>query len=644
MQYEISFDIAAAIVFLTILVLFYTKKKSPYQYNKMFALLLWVCFGTAVFDCTGTVSLSYPGLFPRWFEYLANEAYLLCQNCATPIYAMYIIMLTNSGRKTKLIYKLLLAIPISVVTLLIVSTPWTKLMFYFTEDGIYQHGSLFILLYIVVLYYFLIGFYFLRKFSASLSFEKRLALYSFLPVVGIAVVIQFLVPYYLIQVFAMSISLVLLLFSVQNAEELLDNSTGAFGREIFCETINGDLMAKQSFAVLSVEICNSNFIGKSIGLDRMDDVLKVVVAYLKSIHKKGLVGRMGADRFCVKLPAMSKYEMAQKAEMVRARFADSFEEVNVSDVFHVKIAYMDCPKEAGTIEQIVDVMDYVSEKQAEDTIFDAADLDTTNRQNYHEIRRAIRDAIEHHTFQVYYQPIYSVKEKRIISAEALIRLQDEKLGFISPEVFIPMAEKEGYILEIGRFVFESVCSFYTREKLWERGIEYIEVNLSVIECMQHDLAGRLFHILREYKLPANRINLEITETAMAYSSELLANTMHRLAEDGFTFSMDDFGTGYAGIASTYDLPFDCIKIDKSILWTSMANEKAYIVLKHTFALIKNLNKKIVMEGVENEEHIERLLELGCDYFQGYYFSKPIPEQTFVEYLARFELPEILENS
>lgn len=644
MQYEISFDIAAGIVFLTILVLFYTKKKSPYQYNNMFALLLWVCFGTAFCDCIGTVAINDPESFPRWFAYLTNGAYLFFQNCATPVYAMYIIMLTNAGRKTRPIYKLLLALPISVATVLIASTPWTHLIFYFDEGGVYTHGPLFIGLYVIVLYYFSVGFYFLRKFSASLSFEKRLALYSFLPVVGLGVIIQFMVPYYLVQVFAMSISLILLLFSVQNAEELLDNSTGAFGREAFCDTLNGDFLAKQVFYIMSVEICNYDFISRSIGLDRIDEVLQSVVIYLKFIHKKGLVGRMGANRFCVKLPAMPKYEMVKIAEQVRKRFMDAFDETQVTDVLHVKIAYVDCPKEAWTVEQIVDIMDYVTERQSEDTVFDAANIDITNRQNNYEIRRAIRDAIEHHTFRVYYQPIYSVKEKRIVSAEALIRLQDEKLGFISPEVFIPMAEKEGYILEIGRFVFDSVCSFYKRERLWERGIEYIEVNLSVIECMQHDLANRLFHILREYQLPAHRINLEITETAMAYSSELLANTMHRLAEDGFTFSMDDFGTGYSGIASTYDLPFDCIKIDKSILWTSMENEKAYIVLKNTFALIKNLKKKIVMEGVENEEHIERLLELGCDYFQGYYFSKPIPEQQFLEYLARFELSEILNNS
>ena len=150
--------------------------------------------------------------------------------------------------------------------------------------------------------------------------------------------------------------------------------------------------------------------------------------------------------------------------------------------------------------------------------------------------------------------------------------------------------------------------------------------------MQHDLAERLFAITEKYNLSPDKINLEITETAMASSNDVLRNTMINLTERGFTFSMDDYGTGYSNISSAYDLPFHYIKIDKSILWTSMENEKAYAVLKNTFSMAKTIEKKIIMEGVETKEHIERLLELGCDYFQGYYFSKPIPGDAFIEYL------------
>ena len=108
--------------------------------------------------------------------------------------------------------------------------------------------------------------------------------------------------------------------------------------------------------------------------------------------------------------------------------------------------------------------------------------------------------------------------------------------------------------------------------------------------------------------------------------------MQRLTEDGFAFSMDDYGTGYSNLKSIYGLPFKYIKIDKSILWTSMKNEKAYIVLKNTFQLAKVLGKKVVMEGVETEEQIHRLKELDCEYLQGYYFSKPIPGNQFIQYL------------
>ena len=462
--------------------------------------------------------------------------------------------------------------------------------------------------------------------------DKRFALYSFLPVVGGAVIFQILFPEYLIQIFCMSISVTFLLFSVQNAEELLDNSTGAFKLDAFITAMEYDYATGQSFLLLTVEISNYDIVEKNIGLENMDVLLKYVVRFLNSLNSKGITGRMEERIFGLKLPIMSHEETEEVVGKITKRFLKPFGENQLSSRLHVRITGIISPEEAESIERVMEIINYVSANGAENAVYygDEINRDVLNRE--HEIRRAIRTAMEKKSFEVYYQPIYSVSQKRIASAEALIRLNDEKLGFISPEIFIPIAEQEGYILEIGSFVFESVCRFISEKKLWELGIEYVEVNLSVVECMQHDLAKRLFDITQKYNLGAEKINLEITETALASSNDTLRNTMQVLSGYGFTFSMDDYGTGYSNISSAYDLPFHYIKIDKSILWTSMRNEKAYAVLKNTFSMAKTIQKKIIMEGVETEEHIKRLLELGCDYFQGYFFSKPIPQEAFIEYL------------
>ena len=641
MTYELSYDVAAVIIFIVVLSLFYTKKRSPYAYNNAFAALAWICLLTAVFDIISAILNEGKMDVSVWTLYLVNILYLLFQNFATPVFAIYIIMLTNVGRKMPVKYIYMVTLPITFVTLLIVSTPWTKMIFQVSDAGEYSHGPFFLILHVVVLYYFLLGANIMRRYGRTIAFEKRLALYSFLPVVGIGVILQLVFSGYLIQIFTMSVSLTLLLYSVQNVEEILDHSTGTFTYEAFCDCMLIDLYTKQRFWVLTIDISNYAFLSRSLGVDKMDILLKSVADYLKLIHPKAIVGRIKDQKISIKLPNMKKEKIEQLVNSIMDRFANAFDENQTTEPFRVKMTCILCPDEAETIEQIIDILDYVETINSQNKVFFISDLNFDKRNKNYEIRAAVRNALEKKTFEVYYQPIYSVEKKRIISAEALIRLNDEKLGFISPELFIPLAEKEGYILEIGKFVFETVCRDYKETGFKEMGIEYVEVNLSVVECMQHNLADVLFQIINQYQVSPKCINLEITETATGISRERLSNMMNRLTEDGFTFSMDDYGTGYSSMEGTYGLPFKYIKIDKSILWTSMQNEKAYIVLKWLFASVREAGMKIIMEGVESEEHIMRLLELDCDYFQGYYFSKPVPKAVFMKYLENFELPEIL---
>lgn len=637
MHYIISFDVAAVCIFVVAVILFYVKKKSPYRYNFVFGILLVVFLLTAVFDILGATVIDNRDKFSLGFSYVINVIYALLQNSAGAIYAWYIIALTSSGRKVKRSHIVLLIVPYLVEILLIMTTPFTELVFYYNSENVYTHGPLFTFIYLCALFYFILGCFFIHKYSKGLSLDKRIALYSFLPVVGSAVVFQILFPAYLIQIFFMVISVTLVLFSVQNAEELLDNTTGAFNTDAFNTVLESEFAVKQNFLLVSVEICNLDMIEKNVGLEQIDVILKRVVNYLNSIHSKGMVGKLKENIFGVRLPDMSREESEAIAEKIVERFTHTFGGGKTAGRYQLRLTCIHCPKEADSIGRMTEIITYVSNNKKENNIYFGEDINQDALHREHAIRRAIRSALEKKSFEVYYQPIYSVKLKRIDSAEALIRLNDESLGFISPEIFIPIAEQEGYILEIGKFVFESACRFYKEQKLWELGIEYIEVNLSVVECMQHDLAERLYDITKKYELSPSRINLEITETAMAYSNDILRSTMLKLAGYGFTFSMDDYGTGYSNISSAYDLPFHYIKIDKSILWTSMENEKAYAVLKNTFSMAKTIEKKIIMEGVETKEHIERLLELGCDYFQGFYFSKPIPQTAFISYLKEKEM-------
>lgn len=248
------------------------------------------------------------------------------------------------------------------------------------------------------------------------------------------------------------------------------------------------------------------------------------------------------------------------------------------------------------------------------------------------IIHAIKNAVKNGSFKIYYQPLLNVQNGKFDSAEALIRMFDDKLGFVSPEEFIPIAERNGLITEIGEIVLRNVCCFIQCESPETLGINHIGVNLSTIQCMHDRFSEQLLDIMKEYGVSPCQINFEITETAKIINEDSLKRNMNELISSGSHFSMDDYGTGFSTENYLIALPMQIVKIDKSILWPAMNSHQAFIMLAHTIQMLKALDKKIVVEGVETEEMANALIDLGCDYLQGFYFSKPIPEKDYLNFL------------
>ena len=245
----------------------------------------------------------------------------------------------------------------------------------------------------------------------------------------------------------------------------------------------------------------------------------------------------------------------------------------------------------------------------------------------------IERALANHGFHVYYQPIYSIEKKRFVSAEALLRLIDEKEGFISPEIFIPAAEKSGAIHKIGDYVLTEVFQFIASSEYKKLGLEYIEINLSVSQCMHHGLADSILESMSRYGVSSNQVNLEITESAASYDQSFMSENLEQLSAAGLTFSLDDYGTGYSNMYRIAALPLKLVKLDKTFVYNQ--NSKMWTILQNTVRMIKDLNMEIVVEGIETEEMVKKFSDLKCDFIQGYFFSKPIPQREFVEFIDRW---------
>ena len=237
-------------------------------------------------------------------------------------------------------------------------------------------------------------------------------------------------------------------------------------------------------------------------------------------------------------------------------------------------------------------------------------------------------ALEDHEFKVFLQPKYSTKGEKLSAAEALVRWQHPVLGFISPAKFIPLFERNGFILQLDDYMLTEVAHL---QALWEsqgKKIVPISVNVSRAHFAEENLAEHICEIVDTYKVPHEYIELELTESAFFDDKAVLLETVNKLKSFGFKVSMDDFGAGYSSLNSLKELPLDIIKIDAEFFRSVDDIERSNLIVGETITLAKKLGMQIVAEGIETREQVDFLAKKDCDLIQGFYFSKPLPVEEF----------------
>ena len=244
-------------------------------------------------------------------------------------------------------------------------------------------------------------------------------------------------------------------------------------------------------------------------------------------------------------------------------------------------------------------------------------------------------AVEEGQFKVFFQPKYNITGDKpyLAGTEALVRWQHPELGMISPGVFIPLFEENGLIQDLDHYVWRQAAR---QIRIWKDEIGYtvpVSVNVSRVDMYDANIVYSLLDILEESKLEAGDLHLEVTESAYAEDAEQIIETVKRLRSMGFLVEMDDFGTGYSSLNMLSSLPIDVLKLDMQFIRTAFGQEKDTHMLEIIIEIARHLSAPVVAEGVETEEQVKALKEIGCDLVQGYFFSPPVPAEKFASFLS-----------
>lgn len=586
--------------------------------------------------------MNKPDLVPIWVIWVVNCIYYTATNFMPVIYCIYCIYLVdyfeNALKKRKRMTVMMLVIPMALSFIHIVLSPLLseKGIFYIDASGHCVRGGFwFYVCCIIAAYYVLFSFHFLKRYKKRLNRDKKRLIVVYISVCLLSVLIQMFVPHLLFQCFIISLATLLFEIQIQHPEEVCDQTTGLLNQVAFTRTADRFKASEIKYTCIGVILDDTVFLSETFGLKQLNGFLTEIADLLKLQFSQDFVFHLGQGRFAIIVKNTNKWDIQKMVAKIQTDFMHPWKYNSIELKLYVRLCVVKVPEEAARTEDVIDVITLVAENERyKKSVVYAKDIDVEYKRRAVYVEHALRSGLFKNRFEVHYQPIYSTKEKCFIGAEALVRLKDDEGQFISPDIFIPIAEKTGTILRIGEFVFESVCKTLSEIVPANYGIKKIDINLSVAQCMQEILADQIISIRSMYRVPPAIVNLEITETAMAHTPEILLRNMKRLSEAGIELSLDDYGSGYSNMNYMLSLPFKMVKIDKEIVWKAEKEERAKKALRSTISMISELNMTVLAEGVETEEQAAWLTEMGCDYLQGFYYSKPVPKNEFLELMKK----------
>ncbi|MGN0940472.1 MAG: putative bifunctional diguanylate cyclase/phosphodiesterase [Selenomonadaceae bacterium] len=414
-----------------------------------------------------------------------------------------------------------------------------------------------------------------------------------------------------------------------------DSLTGIYDRENFYRRASQLMQSNTDvqYAIVYFDISSFKVVNDLFHIETGNLVLRTAAAYFKHVVEGiGVAGRLEADHFalCLPIDTLNMDDLIIALDSAIQSLSIQHNILFYAGVYPVSNAFL-------LVDQMIDrahmALNTVKGKyQHRYAFYDEKMRDMILEEQM--ILREMEYALDEGQFSINVQPIYGIKEKCDTGAEALIRWYHPEHGLISPARFVPLFERNGFIVKLDHFVWEECCKLLAEEKKKFGKVVPLSVNFSRLDFYDDSLLDYFKELLKRYNLEPSTLKIELTEVSYTDNPMQIVEATERFREAGFKVIMDDFGSGYSSLSMLRNLPVDILKIDMRFVQDVATSFRAAAIMKNIVQLAKDLDMGVIIEGVETKEQIEFLEEIGCDQIQGYYFSKPLITEDYLDRLER----------
>lgn len=516
-------------------------------------------------------------------------------------------------------------VPVFLGILFVSSGYWGTHFFTFTQTGSIIFGPLYKPFYSTLLIFDLLIVARCILYRKEMGKRNCFAIMEFTAVLFTCVFLHIYAGVSMLTWYGTALGLTFLYLSLNSPSSYLDEQTQVFNRKYFEHWSTEQIEQKTPLYILVVELNQLKHIQTLYGILLGNALLQSVAEALWELAPEHKVFRSSADRFIVCTDSRESYET------LKNHILALFERQFILDNMQLQVSALVCGiARAETIpfpSKLPAYSDYLFTLSAEQKNCRLIEHNVETQRHFlyeKEIEYFLEIAIDNDLFEVWYQPIYSLEAECFVSLEALSRLQHPGLGYIPPDIFIRIAERNGKITKLGYLQFQRICRFLQCHGNLMNDLKNIKINLSPLELLEPGYCSTLIKTIEMHNLPFTWFQFEITETVATEYTKTVFQAIETFSSVGIHLSLDDFGSGYANLNTILNLPFSVIKLDRSLLQDICKNEKMSSFYQILTSILQSMGYEVIAEGVEHEEEITRLRKWNVNMVQGYYFAPPVP--------------------